>query len=445
MDFFKSVFADEPERESRSPSTESEPDDQDPASSSEQQPNPEPTEAAPAGAWSFGGLIRTLTTKSESVIETYRRDLQEFGSGLKKEIEVAQGSLGNVSHAIDELGSSVLKGTAQIISHGKEAILAADQESDSSDNNAASTQRSLGSKQYSRFEAQVRVIQGDPATYCDEAEDVEDYRKWKSGFVVESREELERLLAENGAMESVYEKVVPGNVDEETFWCRYFYKVYKLKQAEEVRASLVKRAISSEDEDLSWDVDDDEGEDESKEKEKEKEKKEEEKEKEVVGSVDSSEESKQNVKNSESEEKGGSESGQIGDAKGEEEVKRVEESSCGNNAVDEKVGLEKNEGEGKVVSKLDGKVGGEGKGDNGGSSKDSEFSVVSSRSASPEVEEEEDLGWDEIEDLSSIDEKKVSHSGGSPNKVDLRKRLSAAEEEEDLSWDIEDDDEPVKS
>ena len=53
--------------------------------------------------------------------------------------------------------------------------------------------------------------------------------------------------------------------------------------------------------------------------------------------------------------------------------------------------------------------------------------------------EEDDLGWDEIEDLSSIDEKKATH-GGSPNRADVRKRLSATEEEEDLSWDIEDDD-----
>ena len=35
--------------------------------------------------WSFGGLITTLASKSESIIETYRRDLEEVGSGLKKE------------------------------------------------------------------------------------------------------------------------------------------------------------------------------------------------------------------------------------------------------------------------------------------------------------------------------------------------------------------------
>ena len=64
-----------------------------------------------------------------------------------------------------------------------------------------------------------------------------------------------------------------------------------------------------------------------------------------------------------------------------------------------------------------------------------------------EQEEEEDPGWDDIEDLSSIDENKTrQQSGGGASKVDLWKRLSATEQEEDLSWDIEDDDdETVKA
>ncbi|KAA8549579.1 hypothetical protein F0562_001403 [Nyssa sinensis] len=91
------------------------------------------------------------------------------------------------------------------------------------------------------------------------------------------------------------------------------------------------------------------------------------------------------------------------------------------------------------VSKSNEKVALDGKADQAESCKDSDVSVVS-------MPEEEDLGWDEIEDLGSNDEKKVSH-GGSPNRADLRKRLSAADEDEDedLNWDIEDDDEPVKA
>ncbi|OMO77782.1 hypothetical protein CCACVL1_14820 [Corchorus capsularis] len=349
MDFFKSVFADDdpPKTQSDSDSDSPKAKDSIPDSSPK---NPYPDPNPNASAWSFGGLIKTIATRSESVIETYRRDLQEFGSGLKKEIEVAQGSLGNVGHVIDEFGNTVLKGTAQIINQGKEAILAAENESDSpsseSSSKKLSTQRSLNSKSYSRFDAQVRVIQRDVNTYSEEPEDLEDYKKWKSGFSLEEKkEEIERLMEEIGEMRSIYNRVVgvSNGIDHETFWC------------------------------------------------------------------------------------------------------------SGGNVVTEKVNLDKDE---DSVSKSVQKAASEGKSDNGessnGNGKDSDFSVVSSHQSMPD---EEDLGWDEIEDLSSIDDnknvddKKGTH-GGSPsssNRADLRKRLSTAEEDEDLSWDIEDDDEPVKA
>ncbi|KDP21511.1 hypothetical protein JCGZ_21982 [Jatropha curcas] len=420
MDFFRSVFSEEhdsPKSEHESKSFNNQPQsDSDP--NSPPNPNPNTTD----GAWSFGGLMRTLTTKSESVIEIYRRDLKEFGSGLKKEIEVAHGSLETVGHTIDEIGSSVLKSTAQIISQGKEAILA-DHESDSSDNNERSiaSQQSLNSKPYSRFDAQVRAIQGDATTYSEEPEDLDDYRKWKLGFVLEEkREEVESLLDENGTMESIFNRLVPNIVDEETFWSRYYYKLYKLKQAEDVRANLVKRATSTEEEELSWDVDDDEEEeikDESNEKEP------------IVNANEINQ-----MANKESEQSVNVEKKEISVQESNEE-----KALSGENVAGKQGELEKSKEE--FVSKSDEKAGSEGKGDKEESSKDSDVSVISSH---PSMPEEEDLGWDEIEDLSSIDEKKVSHSG-SPNKVDLRKRLSAAEEEEDLSWDIEDDDEPVKA
>ncbi|KAG2267448.1 hypothetical protein Bca52824_062003 [Brassica carinata] len=250
MNFFTSVFSDDPDP----PGTESESDEQE----NPDQSNPNDDD----GGWSFGGLMKTIADRSESVIETYRRDLEEFGTGLKKEIEVAQGSLGTVGHAIDELGNTVIKGTAEIIAQGKEAILAAgDNESDSSDNNSSSNRRdSFSSKPYSRFDAQVRAVQGDVSTYSEEPdEDSDEYRKWESEFSLGDRsEEMEMLLEGNGDMRGVYKRVVPSVVDHETFWLRYFYKVYKLKQAEDLRANLVKRAINLDDEEeLSWDIDDD--------------------------------------------------------------------------------------------------------------------------------------------------------------------------------------------
>uniref|UniRef100_A0A0A9E8Y9 Uncharacterized protein n=1 Tax=Arundo donax TaxID=35708 RepID=A0A0A9E8Y9_ARUDO len=72
------------------------------------------------------------------------------------------------------------------------------------------------------------------------------------------------------------------------------------------------------------------------------------------------------------------------------------------------------------------------------SSKDSDYSIVSRQRTSTE---DEDLEWDEIEDLGEHEEKKDSTHGSSPAlKEELRKRLSVAEDDEDLSWDIEDDD-----
>ncbi|CAK9310017.1 unnamed protein product [Citrullus colocynthis] len=474
MNFFRSVFSDDPD-----PSTTSETEPQSPEKSllkeGEESSDPKPSHvddsSVDAGAWSFGGLIKTLTAKSESVIETYRRDLQEFGSGLKKEIEVAQGSLETVGYAFDEFGSSVLKGTAQIIAQGKDAILAIDQESDSdsSSNQNLSNQRSSNSKPYSRFDAQVRSLQGDTGTYCEEPEDLGDYEKWKSQFVLNDKsEEIENLIEENGAIDNIHKKVVPNVVDNETFWFRYFYKVHKLKQAENVRANLVKRAIArEEEEDLSWDVDDDDDDDD------------EERYNEInVGSKgdavksDASDEVWDKATKSEEvnvgesvkeehaakaalkddlpakEEVGGKKSAEVvkkevapvkelnggssvGDDEKREKSSSVEELDGNNKGSDQKVHLEGGSGMNNKDQGMK-SVAAEAKSDHGESSKDSDVSIVSTQ---PSMPEDEDLGWDEIEDLSIIDEKKVVVTeGGIVNREEMRKRLSTAEDDEDLDW-----------
>ncbi|XP_050363400.1 uncharacterized protein LOC126782231 isoform X2 [Argentina anserina] len=446
MNFFKSVFADEPESAS--------PLSQDPDPNPQRHPNPSAT-----GGWNFGDLIKTIATKSETVIETYRRDLQEFGSGLKKEIEVAQGSLETVGTKIDELGTTVLQGTAQIISH---SILNPDHESDSPDSSAAAAaRRSLSSKRYSRFESQLRAAQGDASTYCEEPEEAEEYGRWRLGFALEEkREEIEELLEGNGAMEAVYKRVAPSVVDDETFWSRYYFRVYKLKQAEDVRASLVRRAISVEEEDeLSWDVDDVEY-DEDHGGSNAVAKSTLGKEREVVSvdqaggegfssNVDAGEANEAAKKVVEEES-----AARAAEVVGEEEGKSLEtkgdkESEEKANVVGDSGVQSKSDEENKdLPSKSDEAVALEGKKDEApASSKESGVSAASVRS-SAEPEEEEDLGWDEIEDLSSIDEKRVTPgaSGGSANTAELQKRLSTAEDEEDLSWDIDDDDddEPPK-
>ncbi|XP_052118998.1 LOW QUALITY PROTEIN: uncharacterized protein LOC107492842 [Arachis duranensis] len=450
MNFFKSILSDDPD----SPGSEHDSDnaphpqnatDTDPSTSDTAKATADHSDGVDGSGWiRFGGLIKTLTSKSESIIETYRRDLQEFGTGLKKEIEVAHGSLETVGQAIDQLGSTVVKGTAQIISQGKEAILAADLDSDYNSNKSTKSPSKDSScsnlKGYSRFEAQIRAIQGDASTYNDEPEDLEEYGKWKSGFSLEGKdEELEDLLSENDAMESIYKMLVPNSVDNESFWLRYFYKVYKLKKAEDVRARLV-TTMSREEEDLSWDVTDveDGGGGGSKFGEK--------------GVVETKKLSvevgqillrrslrwkreivhcKVKVRNM----------AMILLGKLKLRVQIAQKADDGSNSCKEVVKEVVESGKNSdYAAGSDEKVIVETKVDDG-------KPPVVEASKSLAHEEEEDLGWDEIGDLSSIDEKKTSPPrSGSPSKVDVRKLLSVAEEEEALSWDIEDDDDDaVKS
>ncbi|MED6130478.1 hypothetical protein PIB30_000977 [Stylosanthes scabra] len=480
MNFFKSILSDEPDP----PGPQSESDnaphsqnasDPDPSSSDAATDTADQSDAVHGSGWiRFGGLIKTLTTRSESIIETYRRDLQEFGTGLKKEIEVAHGSLETVGQAIDQLGSTVVKGTAQIISQGKEAILAADLDSDSNSSKSIKSLSKDGSssnlKGYSRFEAQIRAVQGDASTYCDEPEDLEEYGRWKSGFKLEGKdEELKDLLSENEAMESIYKKVVPSSVDNETFWLR-------MKKAEDVRARLV-TTMSREEEDLSWDVTDaeDDDDDDDDDDEDEEEEEEEEGEENVghgnskgkeVSSGNSAIERNLELQGGNFSEKGVVETKKLSVEEGQntpQEESKVEKGESSLQSESKEFGND-SVGESKVESLVIAQKADDGSnsckevvkevvesGKNSDSAAGSDEKVIVETKVDdgkpPVVEaskspahEEEDLGWDEIEDLSSIDEKKTSPRSGSPSKGDVLKRLSVAEEEEDLSWDIEDDD-----
>ncbi|XP_052188875.1 uncharacterized protein LOC127799160 [Diospyros lotus] len=439
MDLFKSVFSDEsdlsnPQNTAGSPPG-SPPD--------HQEEHARHSMRTITNAWSFGGLIKTLASKSESVIENYRRDLEEFGSGLRKETAVirevagravrdlpasfeagaaaAQESLESVGEAIDNIGSSV----SEIIYQGKDSILAGgfDGESNNDRHMNDNSQRDLkfNLRPYSRIDAQIRAIQRDLNTYCKEPESLEEYNEWKLGFNLDEKgEEIEILIEQNWLIQELYDQVVPSMFDRETFWSRYFYKVYKVRKAEEARAKLVKRAISGEEEEeLSWDVDDDDYEENDVSK--------------LMGDSKGEEEDQKIV-----------ESPMVESEKSleQENQKGVASVSKSENGVDERVHLDGSESSSsKLEVKSNEKLGSKGKIENAGLCKDGNLSVVASQ---PSRQEEEELGWDEIEDIENSNGINLVASG-SPNRADLRKRLSAMEEEEDLGWGSEDDEKPVKS
>nr|XP_017253487.1 PREDICTED: BSD domain-containing protein 1-like isoform X2 [Daucus carota subsp. sativus] len=393
MDFFKSILSEEdPDPQPDSPPNST----QDPPN-----PNPDPSSSS-SDSWSFGGFMKTLSTRSESVIETYRRDLEEFRTGLQRETELLKEV---ATRAVKELPGSI-ESTAEMIKSTAEMI--ASQGNNESESESDGSSSNVGVKSggvYSRFEAQLRGIQCDVGSYVEDPEDAGEYEKWKEGFELEERrEEVERIRGEGGEVEGMFGRlVVSGEVDERDFWCRYFFRVWELRRRENVRERLVKRAIEvGDEEELSWDVDDDEEDGEENEGEGEETN---------VGLV------------------GAESSGGSG--------KEVAEGDEGN-VVEGKEVLVKDEGNNeKLVKESDQGVVNEVE-----SNKESNVSAVPARTLS---REEEDLEWDEIDDVEGNDEKKVDH-GESASKTDTGKRLSVAEEDdEDLSWDIEDDDEPEKA
>lgn len=347
------------------------------------------------------------------MLQAYRKDLQEFGSGLKKETSiiahvaahavkdlpasletgasVAQESLESVGQVIEDFGSSVWRGTAEIL---KEAVLTVEEGDDSVAATAPlpryDTPTIAGGK-YSRIEAQIRAIQHDSSTYCEEPEDVEDFKAWQSTFDLRgNKQDVDSLLEENTFLQELLARLVPDVVTEETFWTRYFYRLHKLRQTEEARAHLVKRATASEEEDLSWDTDDDTDE---------------------GGAVPVEERPDEKARD------------QAVENPGTEQVK-VEASEIPT-AESEEVGSSP--------------------------AKSTDAGHRRGKGIAEGTLEDDDLGWEVAEDLeesSSNDGKKSSNSEASwevpevPTE-DIKRRFTAPEEE-DLSWDVDDLDDDVK-
>ncbi|KAM0054008.1 hypothetical protein Hdeb2414_s0006g00190301 [Helianthus debilis subsp. tardiflorus] len=358
MNFFKSILSDDPEPEntdnnrnfnSDSPpnhqqteKSESKHTDMDSASSGE-------VSGSTGGSlWSFGDLVKTITTRSESVLETYRRDLKEFGSGLRKESdlfrEVANRAVKDLPNSI-EVGASaidgVLKSTVEIIS-----------------------------------------------------------------------QEIDR---------------------------RYFYRVNKLKQQEEMRAHFVRRALSVDDEEeLSWDVDDEEDETRLPETERKQ------------NSSDNSKTVTSNVVDDDHVNKNSDVA-----VVNMNDVPKVDQNheyskNGGEDRLDEKNGVEavKLSGGGafdhqkvESVVKTDESLSDNQKAE---SVAKTDETLVCNEKSGKDLQADEDLEWDEIGDIGEDDEKHVVQ-GETAKKGEFLKRVNIAEDDEDLSWDIEDDDEPVKT
>ncbi|CAM0907092.1 unnamed protein product [Alopecurus aequalis] len=416
--------------------------------------SPPEAPAAATGGWGFGGLLKTLTAQSETVLDAYRRDLAEFSTGLRRETDAlrdaaakAARDLPSSAHALDGLADIVAQGKDALAQVATAAAAASASASAPSEGDSEPSSASGHLRYYSRFEAQLRALQSDPATFTADPEDAQDFAAWRGAeFSLEERqEEIEALCYESDAMEGMLDRLVPDAVESEVFWARYFYRVHKLKQQEDARAKLVKRAIAQEEEeDLSWEVDDEDEEEPAPAKE------------EGIEQPSIKEEMKHEVEESgteklveESKAKAVEEAGAL-DNKDQKSADAPQPEVFGSSMVvvdkeekeDASKSIVEEPSEKKTAAEEPHSSAGDDaakegtKHETSDSSKESDYSMVSRQRTATE----EDLEWDEIEDLGEHEEKGSTHGTSPAPKEELRKRLSVAEDDEDLSWDIEDDD-----
>lgn len=129
-----------------------------------------------------------------------------------------------------------------------------------------------------RFAQRLLDLQANPDTYCKPAADMEAYTKWCEGFVLdEYAKKCVAILHQHAAIAELYMKVVPGMVEEDTFWMRYFFAESVLEKEEDRRRKLLERAETAvasgaaEEEEDGWGDDDWEADEAEEEKPLEKE------------------------------------------------------------------------------------------------------------------------------------------------------------------------------
>ena len=80
------------------------------------------------------------------------------------------------------------------------------------------------------FETRLQAIQRDSGTYTDEPENSKLFDYFTENFSRDLREkDITDVLSSNNFMKELFARIVPGIVDEDAFWCRYFFKVYALE------------------------------------------------------------------------------------------------------------------------------------------------------------------------------------------------------------------------
>ncbi len=95
-----------------------------------------------------------------------------------------------------------------------------------------------------RYENELKAIQLSEATYlfAGENNDASEYAAWQQGFDSDANKAvISQLLIDNSSMRLIYSRLVPAQISNETFWCRYFYRIGQFEEEQRKRIKLLER------------------------------------------------------------------------------------------------------------------------------------------------------------------------------------------------------------
>lgn len=134
--------------------------------------------------------------------------------------------LERVGEKIELLGQRMFFGAGKILKELKETTRDAIKET----REAFSKDAVKPKRVRDEFSYRVQAIQRDSGTYCNEPKKELLYKYFLGDFsIVSYGQDISTTLSSNNFMKELFTRIVPTVVDEETFWSRYFFKVYELE------------------------------------------------------------------------------------------------------------------------------------------------------------------------------------------------------------------------
>ena len=145
---------------------------------------------------------------------------------------LVQDKFEQVGEKIELFGQRMFVGAGNLLTHVKETTRDAIKETkDVIRESGHFVTRDVGKLRQERndYECRVQAIQRDSGTYCDEPHDTILFKHFNQGFTMTAHEEeIANTMRCNEFVKELFARVVPAVVDRDTFWRRYFFKLYEL-------------------------------------------------------------------------------------------------------------------------------------------------------------------------------------------------------------------------